>query len=115
MLRKHYMLILILLLVLFFLSGCFAPEEKTKSEKLIGTWKDEDSDYRMYKFLENGRCLINTYELEGTYYINEEGYLVINQTDPFISTEYEYKFNYNNEKLTLIDTETEYGYVFRKQ
>jgi len=69
----------------------------------------------MLKFFSDGTCLINTYELEGTYYINNEGQLVINQTDPSITFIYEYTLNYNNDKLTLRDIETDEFHVYRKQ
>lgn len=69
----------------------------------------------MYKFFEDGTCLINTYELEGTYHINDEGYLVINQTNPNKNYVFEYKFNYDNDKLTLTDVDSYNRLVFRKQ
>ena len=97
------------------LCGCFGEENKTETEKLIGTWEEEESNYRMYKFFADGTCLINTYDLEGTFYINDEGHLVINQTNPAKSYVFEYYINYDNTKLTITDINSEERFVFRKQ
>jgi len=97
------------------LSGCFQTKKKSKSEKLIGTWISEDSFYRQYTFKKDGICLINNYNLEGTYYINSGGQLVINQSKPYKSDVFDYSFNYNNDKLTLTDIETGVPEVFKKK
>lgn len=111
-----FIVIVIFLLISLILCGCFGEgEQKTDSEKLVGTWKAEDSFYRMFKFKSDGTCLITDNENDGTYYINDEGQLVINQTDPSITSIYEYTLNYNNDKLTLTDTETYDIHVYRKQ
>ena len=97
------------------LCGCFTKEKKTEIDKFIGTWKAEDSFYRMFKFFSDGTCLINDYEKKGTYVINDKGQLVINQTEPSKIYFYDYNFNYNNDKLTLTDIETDEYHVYRKQ
>jgi len=114
--RYLFIVIVIFLFINLILCGCIGErEQKTDSEKLIGTWKAEDSFYRMYKFFKDGTCLINNYEKKGTYYINNEGQLVINQTEPSVSFIYEYTLNYNNDKLTLRDIKTDDVYIYRKQ
>ena len=113
--KYSFIVIVVFLIISLVLCGCFGEKEKTDSEKLIGTWKAEDSFYRMYKFSKDGTCLINDYEKKGTYYINNEGQLVINQTDPSITFIYDYALNYNNDKLTLRDIETDEFHIYIKQ
>jgi len=114
--KKYLLLILIFfLMVSVFLCGCFVSEEKTASESLVGTWKDEDSNFRMFQFFEDGTCLITSGELEGTYYINDEDQLVVNQTYNSVTYVYEYSLNINSDKLVLTDVENFDVHVFRKQ
>ena len=95
-----FIVIVIFLLISLILCGCFGEEPKTDSDKLIGSWNADDSFYRSFEFFSNGSCTINGYN-PGTYHINEEGKLVINQTAPFKTDIYEYHFSNNNKKLTL--------------
>jgi len=55
-------------------SGCTqqTQTEQSNLEKLVGTWKEDDSTYGMYVFFANGTCLINTYSLKGTYVLTNE-------------------------------------------
>ena len=113
---KYFFSIIVLIFIFIYIfCGCLAGEQKTDSDILIGTWKSEDSEYKMYKFFEDGTCLINTYELKGTYHINKDGHLVINQTENSITYVYEYSINYNKDKLTLTNIETYEHNVFIKQ
>jgi hypothetical protein len=114
--KKYLLSVLVISLLVFILfCGCFGEEQKTNNEKLIGTWIAEDSDYRMFEFKSDGTCLINIYELEGTYYINDENQLIINQTNPSEVYIYDYTLNYNNDKLTLTEEITGDHHVFRRQ
>ena len=114
--KKHLLIaISFFLLLSIVFCGCFQEKPKTDSEKLVGTWVSEDSDFRMYKFFGDGTCLINNYELKGTYYINSKGKLVINQTAPHVSYIYAYSLNADNTKLSLSEDETGDYHTFRKQ
>lgn len=102
----------ILLTCIVGLSGCVSNESNTEEDKIVGTWVDEDSMYRMYQFFPDGTCLINTYELEGTYYLTEttvfdesQKILIINQTNPSITYTYTYRLS-GNTKL-ILESETE--------
>jgi len=114
--KKCLLLILVFFLfVSIFLSGCLTSEKKSVSDSLVGTWKDEDSSYRMFQFFDDGTCLITSSELEGTYYINDENLLVVNQTENSLSYVYEYSLNTNGDRLVLTDTDTFDVHVFKKQ
>ena len=102
----------ILLIGIIGLSGCVIEEDNSEENKIIGTWVDEDSMYRMFKFLSDGTCLINTYELEGTYYLTEttifdesQKILIINQTSPAITYTYTYHFSGTTKLILESDTE----------
>jgi len=114
---KKYLLLLVVffLLISFLLCGCFISEEKTVSDSLVGTWRDEDSNYRMFKFFEDGTCLITSSELEGTFYINAEDQLVVNQTYNSVTYVYEYSLNLNNDRLVLTDVDSFDVHVFIRQ
>lgn len=114
---KKYSFILLSSFLLFFafFSGCIMEKPKTDSEKLVGTWISEDSNFRSFKFFSDGTCLINEYELKGTYYINNKGKLIINQTDPKVDYVYTYQLNTDGTKLTISDDETGDYHSFRKK
>jgi len=114
---KKYLPIIVsfFLLISIIISGCFEQKSKTDEEKFVGTWKAEESKYRMFTFNSDGTCLINSYKLKGTYHINSKGQLVINQTNPLEVYVYTYRFKDNDNKLILTDIEDEYPYVFIKQ
>lgn len=102
----------ILLICIVGLSGCVIEEDNSEENKIVGTWVDEDSMYRMFKFLSDGTCLINTYELEGTYYLTEttvfdetQKTLIINQTSPALTYTYTYNFHGDNKLMLESDTE----------
>ena len=102
----------ILLIGVVGLSGCVIEEDNSEENKIVGTWVDEDSMYRMYKFFSNGTCLINTYDLEGTYYLTEttvfdesQKILVINQTSP--ARTYTYTYHFSGDAKLILESETE--------
>jgi hypothetical protein len=102
----------ILLTCIVGLSGCVSNENNTEEDKIVGTWVDEESMYRMYKFFSDGTCLINTYELEGTYYLTETTVfdetrktLIINQTSPAIT--YTYTYHFSGDVKLILESETE--------
>ena len=102
----------ILLIGVICLSGCVIEEDNSEENKIVGTWVDEDSMYRMFKFLSDGTCLINTYELEGTYYLTEttvfdetQKTLIINQTSPAITYTYTYRLSGTTKLILESDTE----------
>ncbi len=114
---KQLLLVSILIILLFsFISGCFEEEFKTDRDKLIGTWKAQDSHYRQYVFYKNGTCLITTANLKGTFVVdNNEKKLYINQTSPNVKYIFNYKINYDGTKLTLTNTDNYDSHVYRKQ
>lgn len=114
---KKYLIILtsfFLFLCLMF-CGCFQQTAETDSEKIIGTWIAEESNFRMYKFFKNGTCLINDYEAKGTYYIKNDETVVINQTSPSVSYVYKYYINPDGTKLVLSNDEAGDYYTFRRK
>jgi len=112
---KKIALIIVVLFSISFIPGCIETENANVN-KFVGTWKAEESTYRMYKFFDNGTCLINTYNLEGTYSYNEsERLLYINQTDPYAAYVYTYFFSGDYKKLTLRNEDLGEAFIFRKQ
>jgi hypothetical protein len=114
--KQTFIPIMLLVVGLIILGGCTEESEESEESKFYGTWKVEESPFRMFEFLPNRTCLINIEGHAGTWSI-VNGTITIIDTAYGGSTTYYYAFSPYNKKLTLTEADDEFGFgeIYVKQ
>ena len=99
---KSLLLIALLIIVAFAITGCGKENNEPKEATIVGSWKYDGADYT-YTFNEDGTGKYNAAgtDMEFTYTINENqiSILYTGNTAPF-----ETEFSINGDTLNIIDS-----------